>query len=116
MPPINGAYQGILRERAVLILTEGIVTDATYLSSSFFGISVKQSTASFFQRHFFDDIEVKPFVPDVTPPSIQQLTATDVNTLDVLFDEPVEPASSQLNSNYVVSNGVGSPLTAVRNA
>ena len=37
-------------------LSEGTVNDATFLSSSFFGILVKQSTASFFQKHFFDDI------------------------------------------------------------
>ena len=40
-------------------VSEGLITDATFTTSSFFGILVKQSTASFFQRHFFDDIEVK---------------------------------------------------------
>jgi hypothetical protein len=39
---------------------EGNITDATYLSSAFFGILVKQSTASFFQKHFIDDIIVGP--------------------------------------------------------
>ena len=33
----------------------GTVNDNTFRSSSFFGISIKQSTASFFQKHFFDD-------------------------------------------------------------
>ncbi len=97
-------------------ISEGIVTDATYLTSAFFGIWIRQSTASFFQRHFFDDITVTDYAPDVTPPALQSATATGVNTLDVLFNEPVEPASSQATTNYVVNNGLGSPLTAVRDA
>ena len=98
-------------------LSEGVITDATYTSSAFFGILVKQSTvASFAQRHFFDDIEVKNYVPDVTAPVVQSATAVANNTLDVLFNEPVDLASSQVISNYTVSNGFGSPVTAVRDA
>ena len=96
--------------------SEGVVTDATYLTSAFFGILVKQSTASFFQRHYFDDIEVKTYVPDITPPLIQTVTATSANTLDILFNEPVELISSQSIANYVVSNGLGLPTTAIRDA
>ncbi len=92
--------------------SEGVVTDATYLTSSFFGLWIRQSTASFFQRHFFDDIEVKDYVPDVTPPAILSATATSSTTADVLFNESVEPASSQVISNYVVNNTIGSPVTA----
>ena len=62
---------------------EGVVTDATYLSSAFFGIKVTQSTASFFQRHFFDDIEVKTYVPDVTPPAIVSATAISSTAVDI---------------------------------
>ena len=97
-------------------ISEGIVTDATYLTSAFFGIWIRQSTASFFQRHFFDDITVTDYAPDVTPPALQSATATGVNTLDVLFNEPLDLASSQATANYVVNNGLGSPLTAVRDA
>lgn len=94
--------------------SEGVVTDATYSTSSFFGILIRQSTASFFQRHFFDDIEVKPFVPDVTPPAIVSATALTQNTLDVLFNEPVDLTTSQTLANYSVSNGIGFPSGAVR--
>lgn len=93
---------------------EGVVTDATYLTSAYFGILVKQSTASFFQRHFFDDIEVKAYVPDVTPPTIISSTAISSTAVDVLFNEPVELASSQLTSNYMANNGIGMPVSAVR--
>ncbi|MEO7306187.1 MAG: lamin tail domain-containing protein [Ferruginibacter sp.] len=93
---------------------EGVFTDATYLTSAFFGIWVRQSTATFFQRHFFDDIEVKAYIPDVTPPSIVSATAISSSAVDVLFNEPVELASSQVVANYVVNNGIGMPTTATR--
>lgn len=96
-------------------ISEGAMTDATYINSSFFGFLVKQSTASFFQKHFIDDIEVKPFVPDVTPPTIQSVSAPTPNTLDVLFNEPVDFTTSQVLTNYAVNNGIGNPTSAVRN-
>lgn len=96
---------------------EGTTTDATYTTSNFFGIFVRQSTtASFAQRHFFDDIEVKTFVPDVTAPVITSVTGTSPTTASVLFNEPVDLTTSQLVTNYVANNSLGSPISAVRNA
>jgi hypothetical protein len=92
------------------------VVDATFTTSSFFGIYVKQSTSTFFQKHYFDDIEVKAFVPDVTPPVIVSASATSVNTVDVLFNEPVDLTTSQVVANYVANNGLGTPTSAVRDA
>jgi len=97
-------------------INEGVFTDATYLTSSFFGIKITQSTASFFQRHFFDDFEVKPYVPDVTAPAIVSVTAISSSAVDVLFNEPVELNSSQSLVNYVVNNGIGMPATAISDA
>ncbi len=96
--------------------SEGSVIDPTYTSSSFFGIFIKQSTGSFFQKHFFDDIDIKDYVPDVTPPTIQSATAVSSNNVDVLFSEPVEFASSQLVNNYSADNGLGNPLTVIIDA
>jgi hypothetical protein len=96
--------------------SEGSVTDATYTSSVFFGFLIKQSTASFFQKHFFDDIVITNYVPDVTPPVIQSATAISATAVDVLFNEPVEINSSQLVFNYVANNSLGSPATAMLDA
>lgn len=96
--------------------SEGFVTDATYTSSSFFGFLIKQSTSSFFQKHFFDNIEIKNYVPDVTPPVIQSATAISSTNVDVLFNESVETASSQQAANYSANNSLGSPVTAVQDA
>jgi hypothetical protein len=80
---------------------EGIVNDASISTSSFFGISITQSTASFFQKHFFDDIYVGPIIVDVTPPQLISATATSALSLDVLFNEPLENNSVQTWVNYV---------------
>ncbi|MFZ1783992.1 MAG: lamin tail domain-containing protein [Ferruginibacter sp.] len=94
--------------------SEGVVTDATYLTSAFFGLLVKQSTAAFFQKHVFDDFEVKAYVPDITPPAVISATASSASTVDILFNEPVELLSSQVLANYIVNTGIGMPATAVR--
>ena len=93
---------------------EGSVTDNTFTTSAFFGVLVKQSTvASFAQRHFFDDIVIQPFVPDITAPAIVSATVISANTVDILFNEPLDNASSQVVSNYIANNALGSPATAV---
>ena len=96
--------------------SEGTVTDATFHTSAFFGIFIKQSTAGFFQRHYFDDIEIKAYSPDLTAPLLQSATALSANTVDILFSELLEPVSSQLAFNYTTDGGLGNPLTAVVDA
>lgn len=96
--------------------SEGSIVDATYTTSSFFGILIKQSTSSFFKKHYFDDITVTTYTPDTTPPAIQSVTATSINTLDILFNESVDITTSQTPGNYVADNGLGSPASAIRDA
>jgi hypothetical protein len=66
-------------------ISEGVVTDATFASSLFFGIAIKQSTVSFFQKHFFDDIEIQAYTPDITPPVITAATAISNTQVDCLM-------------------------------
>jgi hypothetical protein len=97
-------------------VTEGVATDAAYTTSAFFGILLKQSTSNFFQKHFFDDIQVQAYTPDVTPPIIQLVNAITPQSIDVLYNEAVDLASSQAVSNYLVNNTIGNPASAVRDA
>ncbi len=94
-------------------VSEGTVTDATHNTSAYFGISVKQSTASFFGKHLFDNIYAGPIIIDNTPPSILSVTVIPSNKLDVHFSEPVEQTSAETVKNYSVSNGIGIPVTAL---
>jgi len=97
-------------------ISEGSITDATFSSSVAFGFAIKQSTASFFGKHIFDDINVGTIVLDVTPPSIISNTVVSNTQLDVLFSEPLEINSAQTITNYNVNNGIGNPNSAVRDA
>lgn len=95
---------------------EGSVTDATHLTSTHFGVSITQSTSSFFNRHFFDDFYAGPIIYDTTPPQVNSVSVISATQLDVLFNENVDLVSSQNISNYSVNNGIGNPVSAVRNA
>ncbi len=95
-------------------VSEGSIIDNSFTSSSFFGFVIKQSTSSFFGKHFFDDIQVQTIIPDVTPPSIVSNTVISSTQLDVLFNEAVEFTSAQTLSNYNVNNAIGSPTLASR--
>lgn len=94
--------------------SEGSVTDASFSTSAAFGFLIRQSTASFFGKHVFDDILVSAIVPDVIPPSIVSNTVISNTQLDVLFNEPVEITSAQNTANYSADNGLGNPSTVVR--
>ncbi|MEO8150425.1 MAG: lamin tail domain-containing protein [Bacteroidia bacterium] len=97
-----------------IVNTEGTVTDAAYTTSQYFGISVTQSTAGFFGKHYFDSIYGGPIIVDNIPPQIVSATVKGVNAIDVLFDEPVDLATSQTAPNYSLDNGIGNPSIATR--
>ncbi|MDE3182791.1 MAG: lamin tail domain-containing protein [Bacteroidota bacterium] len=94
---------------------EGTVTDSTYTRTSWFGFLIKQSTASFFQKHFIDDIEIKRFDPDFSPPEIVSATAISSSKVDVFFNEPLE-SSTNIFSNYSANKGLGMPDSIIIDA
>lgn len=97
-------------------VTEGTVSDNSFSTSSYFGIRITQSTASFFNKHFFDDFYVGSLVVDTTPPTISSINATASTELIVLFNELLDPVSSQTNSNFTVDQGIGNPISSVLQA
>jgi len=66
-------------------VSEGSADDSVYNISSFFGIFIKQSTASFFKKHFFDDIRIST-IGTVAAPVIDTINASDVIINEVLFN------------------------------
>ena len=97
-------------------INEGSTIDKTYTTSSYFGFLIKQSSAGFFQKHFIDDIEIKKYIPDVVPPVIESVTTISPSKIDVLFNEPLDSASSSLISAYFANNALGMPVTATPDA
>lgn len=96
-------------------INAGSVTDNTFLSSTYFGIKVRQSTAvTPANNHYFDDFYVGDIIVDSAPPVISSATPLSSNQLDVLFNEEVDVVSAQTVTNYQVNNSVGQPTTATR--
>jgi hypothetical protein len=93
---------------------EGQTTDATFLTSSYFGFSIKQSTASFFNKHYIDDIYAGPLIEDSVPPTVTILNALSSTQLDIKFSEAVEQTTAETIANYSVNNGIGNPSSAMR--
>ena len=54
--------------------------------------------------------------PDTTPPTLQSASTLLNNQIDVFFSESITLASAQNVTNYSINNGIGTPLTATRNA
>jgi hypothetical protein len=50
--------------------------------------------------------------PDKIPPALLRAFATDSTTIDLTFSEPIDSTTASLTSNYTVSDGIGSPLSA----
>ncbi|RYY85625.1 MAG: hypothetical protein EOO15_16530 [Chitinophagaceae bacterium] len=101
----NGSFQIAHRLEGGSLVLDGQCTDATYTSTDFFCLQVRQSTASFFGKHYFDDISIVPFVADTTAPGLEWIGATSGSTVEIRFSEPVQPASLQAG-NFIV-NGFG---------
>lgn len=88
-------------------VSEGSVSDAVLGSSSFFGISIRQSTLSFASKHYFDDIVVGPIIPDFAPPQMTSASAVSSSQVDVLFNEALDSVSATNGMNYSISPYVG---------
>ena len=89
----------------------GTGTDTTPVSGDYFGFLVNHTTTRR-QGFFFDDVSVT-FV-DNQPPKLLQAEVIDDITLDLVFSEPPERSVASDVTNYNVNNGVGHPVTAIR--
>jgi len=79
----------------------GTAVDSAARKSQWTGLRVKQSTASFHKRHYFDDFYCGDPILDLTPPSITSAVFTAVNQVKLEFSEPIRsllPADSMLFS------------------
>lgn len=82
-------------------LTAGSTTDATYSTSTHFGVRIEQSTAgSAVNNHFFDDFSVGPIPVDITPPDLVSATIISDTQIDLAFSEAVEQVTAEEENNY----------------
>lgn len=73
-------------------VSEGAAVDHMYNTSYFMGFVVRQSTASFFKRHYFDDVLVSPIIADTAPPVLRSCQLNSDRALTLCFDEPLDSA------------------------
>ncbi len=85
------------------------VVDQSISSAAFFGISVRQSTPSFFEKHFFDDIYVGDIVVDTIGPTLEALLVQSSSVLELKMNETLD---SDLSSASFDIQGIGSALHA----
>jgi hypothetical protein len=97
-------------------IKEGTVIDSSITGSAYFGISVKQSTTSFFKKHFYGNIHVGTIVIDTITPTIISTTIISPTQLDVLYTEYVDKITSETITNYILNDSSGSPPTAARDS
>ena len=99
-------------EREVLVnnwtyFTEGTVNDLIHTTSTHFGISIQQSTVSFFYKHFLDNIKIASIITDTIPPIVSNVSNVDSNTLAITFSEEMDTVSTKNSANYSVNNNAG---------
>ncbi|HEX7366557.1 MAG TPA: lamin tail domain-containing protein, partial [Pelobium sp.] len=94
---------------------EGTAIDNTFTTTSAFGFYIQQSTASFVQKHFFDNVVVQDIVLDTTPPVLSAVTTTDGKTLLLTFDETIDAVDAANVSRYNLMPGNIQPTSAVVN-
>ena len=81
-------------------ILEGTAAPGPLNASACFGILVRQSTSGFFQKHFFDEVQVMRFVKDTLPPVVNSVTVLNDRELLLRFSEPVDSTAALLVSHY----------------
>ncbi len=90
---------------------DGSATDNTYPMGHFFGFYC-QYTSTRNEDFFFDDVFVAPLYEDQEAPVLLEASTENANTLILVFNENLAPASAETTSNYTINNGIGNPVAA----
>ena len=86
--------------------------DDTFETTTTFGVACTY-TASNVAGFEFDDVYFGPVVPDTEAPLLLSAQATGANTLDLFFNEFLDPVTAETASNYTVNAGIGTPVSAL---
>lgn len=93
---------------------EATGNDNTFNSTAYFGF-LCDYTKTNADNFYFDDVVIKQYTPDVTPPAVKNIGVLNAQELSIEFSESVTQATAEDPSNYSVNQGFGSPSTAAIN-
>lgn len=95
--------------------TEGTVTDNTFTTTTAFGFLIQQSTATFIQKHFFDNVTIADYVPDTTPPVLNTVVTSDGKAIQLSFNETVNATDAAITNRYNITPGNIQPTSVTVN-
>jgi hypothetical protein len=77
----------------------------------YMGIKIRQSTSSFFAKHFFDDLYAGPIIKDRSAPLIDSAIYNDQQDLSLYFNEPVDTVLMKDSLLWRFSDGFKHPAS-----
>ena len=106
---VNVDYEG-----GNILLTDLTFSDNVYPGNTgnYFGLQCEYTSGNI-TDFFFDDINLAPLLPDLSPPAVVTVDVISGFELDVYFDESLDENSAEQINNYTVDNGIGNPVTAI---
>lgn len=88
------------------------VIDSTFKTSVNTGVYCEYSTASRYNLYYFDDFFVGPINVDLSPPHITNMTVPTDSTIDLTFNEALDPLFAENTANYFINQNIGNPSSA----
>ncbi len=95
-----------------IYIVEAQGTDDTYGRNGHFGFH-STFTSSNAKKIYFDNVYVGPRIVDHEPPMLLTCEVLDLTHLQLAFNEALNEASALNPANYLVDNGLGSPVSVV---
>ncbi|RMG80115.1 MAG: hypothetical protein D6714_15280 [Bacteroidetes bacterium] len=86
------------------------IFDDTFAGGNRFFLLECNYTASRTDKFFFDDLAIRPLLPDTQPPVLAGVEAVSETRLSVFFDEKLAPDAAN-PARFSVNNAIGNPLS-----
>ncbi len=90
----------------------GIDTISNFPAAHYIGIFTRYTSTNDEGKMFFDDIYAGPVQVDSIPPALDLVRVVDSLHLDLVFSEGIIPTDAGNVSNYLINNGIGTPISA----
>ncbi len=81
---------------------EGNALDSEIVTSAYYGIRIKQSTATFFNRHYFDNVYAGILLKDTIAPLLANIMVVNDKQIDCYFNEDCDSLDLLNALNYSV--------------